>query len=156
MMSHAPVRAATAGSLAFALLLAGCTSHKSGADGRSSAPASNHPSSPITPPSSTAESIPPLPIPSASAPTAGGSGVLAVRVQGSGTNQWPLRGVACTADGFSSNGAVVVTSTSTSLTIRTGTPVDGLTIDGTTQRKGNSRIFSGQADTVTVQARTQC
>ena len=47
-------------------------------------------------------------------------------------------------------------STSTSLTIRSGTPVDGVTIDGTTKRSGNSRIFSGQAATVTVQVRTQC
>ena len=154
-MSHAPVRAATVSTLALVVLLAGCSSHKRRADRSSTSPASSHPSTPITP-SSTAESIPPLPIPSASAPSAGGSGVLAVRVQGSGTSQWPLRGVVCTAKGFSSNGAVVVTSTPTSLTIRTGTPVDGLTIDGTTQRTGNSRVFSGQAQTVTVQARTQC
>jgi hypothetical protein len=79
-----------------------------------------------------------------------------VRVQGSGTRQWQLRGVACTANGFTSKGAVVVMSSLTSLTIRSGTPVDGLIIDGSTSRTGNSRVFSGQADTVTVQVRTQC
>jgi hypothetical protein len=82
--------------------------------------------------------------------------VLAVRVQGTGTRQWPLRGISCTPTGFTSHGTVLVTSTPTSLTIRNGTPVDGLTVAGTTRRSGSARLFSGQADTVTVQVRTQC
>ena len=156
MTSQMPPRAAVAGALALVVVLAGCSSHKRRADGSAPATSSNPPASAAAPPSSAPESIPPLPIPSASTPSTNGSGVLAVRIQGSGTNQWPLRGVSCTATGFTSNGAVVVVSTSTSLTIRSGTPVDGVTIDGTTKRSGNSRIFSGQAATVTVQVRTQC
>ncbi len=157
MRAHTPRRTAIAGASALALIVAGCSSHKSRADRSTSVSASTQTSAstPTVVPSQT-QSTPPLPIPSASAPSANGAGILAVRVQGSGTKQWPLRGISCTTNGFTSDGAVAVTSTPTSLTIHSGTPVDGLTITGQTVPSGSTRVFSGQADTVTVQVRAQC
>ncbi len=155
MKAHTPRRAAIAGVSALVLIVAGCSSHKPRGDRSTSVGASTGASTPTVEPPQ-AQSTIPLPIPSASAPSANGAGVLAVRVQGSGTKQWPLRGISCTTNGFTSDGAVAVTSTPTSLTIHSGTPVDGLTISGKTARSGSTRVFSGQADTVTVQVRAQC